>query len=535
MTFHFEHPGCSLPRALRAALLSATVLTGAALPAGAQEIRAVMHSGIRVLDPVITTAHITRNHGYMIYDTLIAMDENQQPQPQMADWTISDDGLIYTFTLRDGLTWHDGEPVTAADCVASLNRWAERDGGAQLMMDYVESLEATDDKTITLTLSEPFTYVIELMAKPSGLPTFMMPERVAQTPSTESISDYTGSGPFRFVESEYQPGVQAVYEKFEEYVPRDEPPSWTAGGKVVNVDTVRWIAMPDAQTAMNAVNSGEIDYLEAAPVDLLPILQANPELTVDLFNELGSQTMGRMNFLHPPFDNIEIRRAALAALGQEPVLSALIGNPEYYSVCGSMYGCGSPLATDAGDDLIMNGPDAATARQMLEEAGYDGTPVVIMQPTDVVTTSAQPVVAAQQLREAGFTVDLQPMDWQTLVTRRASQAAPADGGWNMFFTNWVIPEVWSPLNNPMLNGGGPEGAWFGWPTDPELDEMRVSFAMAETDEERASIAAEIQEHAYEQVTYVPLGDYFTPSAWTSQITGFLKAPVPVFWAVEKAE
>ncbi|MBP0617009.1 ABC transporter substrate-binding protein [Jiella mangrovi] len=522
---------------VRLALL-ASVVAFSGLGAGpvmAQEIRAVMHSGIRVLDPVITTAHITRNHGYMIYDTLLGMDENLKPQPQMADWSVSDDKLTYTFTLRDGLKWTDGTPVTSADAVASLKRWGERDGGAQLLFKYLESLEAKDDKSFVMTLSQPFSYAIELMAKPSGLPTFIMPQKVAETPSGEAITDYTGSGPFKFVEAEFEPGVRAVYEKNEDYVPRDEPPSWTAGGKVVKVDKVTWVVMPDAQTAVNAINSGEIDYLEQTPTDLLPLLASNPDLTVMTLTDLGYQTMGRLNWLYPPFDKVEIRRAAMAALGQDPILAALVGNPDYQSKCGTMYGCNTPYATEVGDELIMKGPQPEVAKKMLEDAGYDGTPIVLMQPTDVGSVAPQPVVAAQLLRQAGFTVDMQPMDWQTLVTRRASQSPVAEGGWNMFFTNWIIPEVWSPINNPMLNGGGKEAAWFGWPDDPQLDEMRVKFAAAESEEERKTIAADIQKHAYEVVNYIPVGEYKIPTTISNKLSGIVKMPVPVFWNVEKSE
>jgi peptide/nickel transport system substrate-binding protein len=375
--------------------------------------------------------------------------------------------------------------------------------------------------------------VLELIAKPSAVPAFMMPKRMADTPSSEAIKEHVGSGPFRFVESSFQPGVRVVYAKNEAYVPRSEPASWTAGGKVVKVDTVEWITMPDAQTAINALNSGEIDYIEQPQFDLLPLLASNEELSVGTLNPLGYQTMGRVNFLHPPFDNPKVRRAALLAMNQQDVLGALVGNPEYYSVCGSMYGCGTPLATDAGAEPILAGSNPEAAKALLKEAGYAGTPVVLMQPTDVTTVSPQPVIAAQLLRKAGFTVDLQPMDWQTLVTRRASQSAPSEGGWNMFFTNWVIPEIWNPIVNPMLNGGGPKAAWFGWPDDPKLEEMRKAFVTVKTDEERKAIAAEIQKHAYETVNYIPLGQYVPPSAWSKKLTGILASPIPTFWNVAK--
>ena len=520
-----------------AVLLTAFALSAAAFGASAEPrtLRAVMHSGIRVLDPVITTAHITRNHGYMIYDTLLGIDATYKPQPQMADWKISDDGLTYTFTLRDGLKWHDGTPVTAEDCAASLKRWAKRDGGGQILMDSTASIEATDAKTITLTLKQPFSYVLELISKPSSIPAFMMPKRVAETPPDKAIDQNIGSGPFKFVVAEFQPGVKAVYERNPDYVPRSEPASGTAGGKVVKLDRVEWITMPDAQTAVNALNAGEIDYMEQPPIDLLPLLATNSDIIIDVFNKLGQQTMARLNWLQPPFDNPKIRRAVLLALNQKDILDALIGTDKYALPCISMYGCGSPLETNAGAEGILTSSHPEEAKALLKEAGYDGKPIVIMHATDVTTLATQPVVASQLLRNAGFTVDVQSMDWQTLVTRRASQKPVSEGGWNMFFTNWIIPEVWNPVVSPMLNGRGTAGGWFGWPDDPELETMRVEFVRAKSEDERKAIAARIQKHAFEVVNYIPLGQYLLPSAWSKKVTGVLYAPVPLFWNVAKAD
>jgi peptide/nickel transport system substrate-binding protein len=518
--------------------LAAALLAGTSLvqPAAAKEktIVGVMHSGLRVLDPIITTAHITRDHAYMIYDVLIAVDENFTPRPQMADWTISDDKLTYTFTLRDGLKFHDGNPVTAADAVASLKRWGKRDSGGQLIFDVTESLEAKDPKTIVWKLKKPFPALLETVGKQSAVPPFIMPERVANTPPDKAITEYVGSGPFVFVESEYQPGVSVTYKKFADYVPRKEEPSWMAGGKVVKVDQVKWITMPDAQTAINALLSGEIDYIEQVQIDLLPLLQASDDVVVETRDDLGYQTMGRMNFKHPPFDNVKIRQAALKALSQKDVLNTLIGNPDYYKVCGAIFGCGTPLADESGAETLIKGGDKEAAKKLLKEAGYDGTPVVLMQPTDVVTLTAQPVVAAQALREVGFNVDMQPMDWQTLVTRRASQAKPSEGGWNLFFTNWMVPEINSPLISPMLNGRGDQG-WFGWPKDDKLEELRAEFIAADTPEKQREVAVEIQKHTLENVIYIPLGQYAAPQARSKKLTGMIPSPVPVFWNVDKAD
>ncbi|MBX9465104.1 MAG: ABC transporter substrate-binding protein [Aquamicrobium sp.] len=526
--------GRSIAAAAMLAASTAIIPAGAALAQDGETITAVMHSGLRVLDPIITTAHITRNHGYMIYDVLVAQDKDFTPQPQMAEFAVSDDGLTYTFTLRDGLKFHDGEPVTAADAVASLKRWGERDSGGQLIFDITASLEATDDKTVTWTLSEPFGPLLDIVSKQSAVPPFIMPARVAETSADEAITDYTGSGPFVFVEEEFEPGVSVTYAKFEDYVPREEPVDWMAGGKVVNVDTVKWVAMPDAQTAINALVSGEIDYLEQTPIDLLPILEASPDVVVEVRDPLGYQTMGRMNFKHPPFDDVKIRQAALMAMSQEPVLATLIGNPEYYQMCGAVFGCGTPLESATGTESLTGAGDAAAAKALLEEAGYDGTPIVLMQPTDVVTLTAQPVVAAQQLREAGFNVDMQAMDWQTLVTRRASQSAPSEGGWNIFFTNWMVPEISSPLINPMVNGRG-DDAWFGWPEDPALEELRAEFIAATSAEAQKEIAERIQAHVIDVVNYVPLGQYLPVQSRRTNIVNMIPAPVPVFWEVDKTE
>jgi peptide/nickel transport system substrate-binding protein len=519
---------------LSALALSVALL--ASLPADAKTITAVMHSDLRVIDPGITTAYITRDHGYMVYDTLLAQDANFKIQPQMAEWTVSDDKLIYTFTLRDGLKWHDGAPVTAEDCVASLKRWGKNDGMGQKLMDFTASLEATDAKTITLKLKEPYGLVLESIGKPSSLVPFMMPKRLAETPPGQQIKEQIGSGPFKFVQAEFQPGVKAVYEKNKDYVPRKEPPSWTSGGKVVKVDRVEWITMADAQTATNAVQSGDIDFLENPSFDFIPALIANPELKVEVLNKLGFQTLGRMNFLYPPFDNVKIRRAAFLAMNQKDVLDALVGNPEYYKICGAVFVCGTPLASDVGSESLVKGNGMAAAKKLLAESGYDGTPVVLMAPGDVVTLKAQPIVAAQLLRDAGFKVDVQATDWQTVVTRRASQKPPKEGGWNIFFTNWVGADVVNPVANMSVGGRGKNGGWFGWAEDAKLEAMRDAFARASSPEEQKKIAEDIQKETYDQVIYIPLGQYLIPSAWRKSLTGVLDGPAtPVFWNIDKSE
>jgi peptide/nickel transport system substrate-binding protein len=517
------------------ALALSAALTSQAMAAG-KTITAVMHSDLRVIDPGFTTAYITRDHGYMVYDTLLATDSNFKIQPQMADWKVSDDKLTYTFTLRDGLKWHDGTPVTAEDCAASLKRWGRNDNMGQKLMDFTASIEATDAKTITLKLKEPYGLVLESIGKPSSYTPFMMPKRLAETPPGQQIKEQIGSGPFKFVQAEFQPGVKAVYEKNTDYVPRKEPASWTSGGKVVKVDRVEWITMADAQTAVNALQSGDIDFMENLPFDLLPVLEANKDLKIEVLNKFGFQTLGRMNFLYPPFDNVKVRRAAFLAMNQKDVLDALVGNTKYQKICGAFFVCGTPLETDVGAETLVKGSGMAEAKKLLAESGYDGTPVAIMAPGDVTTLKAQPIVAAQLLREAGFKVDLQATDWQTVVTRRASQKPPKEGGWNMFFTNWVAADVSNPVVNASVSGRGKNGGWFGWAEDAKIEELRDKFARASTPDEQKKFAADIQKQAYDQVIYIPLGQYLVPTGWRKSLTGVLDGPAtPIFWNIDKSE
>jgi peptide/nickel transport system substrate-binding protein len=520
--------------ALSVLALSAA-LTSQAFAAG-KTITAVMHSDLRVIDPLFTTAYISRDHGYMVYDTLLATDANFKIQPQMADWKVSDDKLTYTFTLRDGLKWHDGAPVTAEDCVASLKRWGRADGMGQKLMDFTASIEAADAKTITLKLKEPYGLVLESIGKPSSMVPFMMPKRMAETPAGQQMKEQIGSGPFKFVTAEFQPGVKAVYEKNTDYVPRKEPPSWTSGGKVVKVDRVEWITMADAQTAVNALQSGDIDFMENPAWDILPVLEANPDLKVETLNKFGFQTLGRMNFLLPPFDNVKVRRAALLAMNQKDVLDALVGNAKYYQTCGAFFVCNTPLATEEGSGSLTKGGAMAEAKKALAESGYDGTPIVIMAPGDVVTLKAQAIVAAQLLREAGFKVDAQATDWQTVVSRRTSQKPTNEGGWNMFFTNWAAADVMNPVANFSVGGRGKNGGWFGWSEDAKIEALKDTYVRSSSPDEQKKLAVDIQKEAYDQVIYIPLGQFLIPSAWRKSLSGVLDGPAtPIFWNIDKSE
>jgi len=515
--------------------VGATLACAAALawaPAQAETLTVVMASKLTVLDPVLTASHQTRNHAYMIYDTLLATDANNKVQPQMADkWEISADGKTYTFTLRDGLKWHDGTPVKAEDCVASIQRWAQSDKTGRQLMPLVTSMDVVDDKTFKIVLKEPAD-VLSALGKPSGLPSFMMPKRVAQTPVAQAITDYTGSGPFKFVQKEFQPGVKTVYEKNTDYVPRKEAPSWTAGGKVVNVDRVEWVAMADPMTTVNALLGGEVDYIETVPFDLVPMVKSSPDLTLRVLDKMGYQPMYRFNQLNAPFDNKLVRQAAMYAVGQDDILKAQVGDPEFFKTCGAVFGCGLPYSSDTRADMIVPS-NIDKAKALLKEAKYDGTPVVVLHATDIAMASAIPVVMAQQLRQAGFNVQLQAMDFMTMLSRRANRDVPAKGGWSIFVTTWHVSEIMDPLRNYGVSANG-EKAWFGWPTVPKVEALRDQFLVAATEPERKQIAEQLQDVMLDEGVAITLGQIETAAAYSKQLSGVLESPAPVFWNIKKA-
>jgi peptide/nickel transport system substrate-binding protein len=514
--------------------LGTAALLGSVPAAAETTLKVVMHADLANLDPINTTAYITRNHGYMIYDTLLALDDKFTVRPQMADsWAVSADQLTYRFVLRDGLAFHDGTPVTAADAAASIRRWASRDTMGQLMMSYVKDIRAEGARTLVIELSRPYGLVLLSLAKPSSNVPFVMPARVAAAPGTEQITDHTGSGPYVFQTAARRPGALNVYAKNAAYKPRGEPPVWASGGKIVKVDRVEWVTNPDQQSAVNALVTGEIDLLEAPAHDLLPILAAESDVVLLEQNPLGNQYMFRFNALHPPFDNPKVRLAALQALNQEDFLKAVIGDPRYYKVCAAMFVCGSTFATDKGGEVMLRS-DPARARQLLAEAGYDGTPVLLMHSTDLQVLTNLAPVAKQLLERGGFTVDMQSMTWGALVARRAKKDPPAQGGWNAFMTSWVAADVLNPVSTAALNATGDSG-WFGWFKDDRLEAMKRQFAEETDPAEQKALAEAIQAYAAGELgTHAWLGQWYQPVAHRKTVKGMLVGPAPFLWNIEKA-
>lgn len=508
--------------ALIAALAVPVLLAGCA-----NVLRVAPHTELKVIDPVWTTAYITRNHGYLVYDTLFAMDENYEPKPQMVDtWTMSPDKKTWVFTLRDGLKWHDGTAVTAEDCVASLQRWSKRDGVGQQMFRELESLSAPNSKTISLKLKAPNAAVLDILAKMSSNVPFMMPKRVAESDPFTEIQDSTGSGPYIY----HKTASGAEYTKNPQYVPRKEPLSLAAGGKVAQADRIEWRNYPNQAAAVQALVDGKVDYVESPSSKLVPLLEGKGDVVVASTDPLGNIAMARFNTLVKPFDNVDIRRAVTLVMQQEDYMGAALGDKKYWRTCYSVFPCGTPLSNTAGSDTLKN-TSLDAAKKALQAAKYDGTPVVILNPTDNPVISALTQVTAGKLRQIGMTVDVQDMDWATLTQRRANRGATAQGGWSMFHTWWLASDLMDP--SAIAYSGDRENGWYGWPKDEALEKLRSAFNQAVTLDEKKAIAAKVQQRLVDISAVGILGQFFEPVAYRGTVSG-ITSPIQFYWNMSVA-
>ena len=517
-------------------LVAAAALPAAmAKPAIAQGARNTLrwtpNADLSQIDPLASTANLLRAHSFMVFDTLYAVDAQGISRPQMAEGhEISQDGRVWTIRLRSGLRFHDGEPVRPRDCIASLRRWGARDGLGGTLMAVVDAMEEVDDRTIRIALKRPFPLLPDAIGKMAMNIAFMMPERLAVTPPTTPINEAIGSGPFKFAPGEWVPGSRAVWEKFKGYVPRQEPPSWGAGGKVVYLDRVEWVTIPDAGTAAAALSTGEIDWWEEPTSDLLPLLSSWRDVKLTTLDPIGSMAFMRFNTRFPPFDKPAVRAVVGAAVQQNDYLQAIVGSADLYTVCRAFFPCGLPSSTGAGGD-VMKG-DLEAARKALATSGYSGEKVIIISPADIPTVVPMGQVTADLLQRLGMNVDLQVMDWGAMLARRASKEPPERQGWSIFH-GWLRG---SDVANPalsMLTRGDEANPYPGWFRSERLAKLRDEWFAASDDAGRLSITKQIEQTAFQEWPIVPLGLFRQPTAHRSNITGILESPAPLAWNIKK--
>ena len=497
-------------------------------------LRFIPQADLATLDPHWTTAYVTRNHGYMVFDTLYGSDSQFQPSPQMvAGHVVEDDGRRWTLTLREGLLWHDGTPVLARDCVASIRRWAQRDAFGQALMAATDDLVAPDDKRIVFRLKRPFPLLPNALGK-SGTPmSAMMPERLANTDAMTQLKEVVGSGPYRFLADERVPGAKVAYARFERYLPRaDGTPEWTAGPKRAWFDRVEWTTIPDSATASAAVQNGEQDWWEYAGGDLLPMLRKNQNLKVDVLDKYGTTEIMRFNHLFPPFDNAAVRRAVLGAVVQADFMQAVAGDDTAMWHDGVGIFCpNTSMASDAGMEVLTGKRDLARSKQELADAGYKGERVALMVPTDFPTLKALCDVTADLLGKLGMNVDYQATDWGTVVQRRAKRDPIDKGGWNVFCTGFNSSDLLNPAGHLALRANGAK-AWFGWPDDPKLEALRDAWFAAPDVPTQQRICADMQREALFNVNYAPLGSYLQATAYRAELHGVLDG-FAMFWNVQR--
>ena len=502
--------------------------------AGARTLVFVPQGGLASLDPVWTTATVTRNFAYLVYDTLYATDAQLRPQPQMAEGhTIEDDGRRWVIRLRDGLRFHDNSPVLSRDCAASLARWMKRDPLGSSVADRLDATETPDDRTLVIRLKRPFPPLAYALGKSQPSPAVIMPERLANTDPFKGVTEAMGSGPFRFVADEYNPGSRTVFARHEGYVPRPEAPSMIAGGKRALVERVEWRVVPEAATAAAALQSGEVDWVEQPLPDLLPQLKASPDIKVDRLDKWGLYPVLRFNCAIAPTDNQKLRQAMLAAVNPVEVMQAVMGDDaSTYTAPVGAFLPDTPATNDAAMDRVGGRKSDAELRAMIAASGYNGEKMVLMHPTDQTFYNAMSQVAYDTFKRIGLNVDDAAMDFGTVVQRRASREPLDKGGWSMFCTSFPGLDYVDPLSAPALRGNGPK-AWIGWPDDPDVETLRDQWVDSTDDAARARLCRQIQAAVFDYASFAPLGNYRQSTAWRSRLGGMIEAPLPVFWNVTK--
>jgi peptide/nickel transport system substrate-binding protein len=516
----------------RGALGASLALAAPAAAQPARLLRFVPHANLTSLDPVWTTAWVTRNHGYLVYDTLYSMGADLSAKPQMAEGHVwEDDGKRITITLRPGLKFHDGEPVRARDVAASITRWGRRDSFGQIAMGLLAEMTTPDDRRVVLRFNRPFPLLLDAMAKVA--PLFIMPERFATVDAFTQITEAVGSGPYRFLRPEWVPGSRSVYERFADYVPRDEPAAMLAGGKRARFDRIEWRIMPDPATAAAALQAGEVDWWENPSFDLIPLLARNRQVTVEQIEVFGSVCTMRPNQLHPPFSNAAFRRAILLALSQNDVMQAVAGTDRsrWHTPMG-FFTPGTPLASDAGMAPLAGPRSIDAARRAIEASGYRGERLVFLHSTDIATLDSQSHVMADLFRRLGVNLDHVSTDWGTTVQRRANRNPAEQGGWSAFCTNISGADGLMPATHSLLRANG-ANAWFGWPDSSGIEQGIQSWFAAPDLAGQQEAARQIQTAAFQDLPYYPLGTFRQPYAFRRDVTGLVRAPIPVLWNVSK--
>ncbi|MBV9826632.1 MAG: ABC transporter substrate-binding protein [Alphaproteobacteria bacterium] len=531
-----RHLGSVVTRRALLATTAAVLARPAVLRASPVDtLRFIPQADITILDPLATTAYVTRNHGHLCWDTLYGADDNFVPSPQLAEGhSIEDDGKRWLFTLRDGPTFHDGEKVRATDAVASIRRWMPHDTYGQVLAGRLDAMRALDDRRFELRLQRPFPLLLDALAKATSFPCFIYPERFAAVDPAKPFTEVVGSGPYRFVADERVAGARAVYRKYDRYSPTPVgTPSLIAGPKLASFERLEWNMIPDGATAAAALRAGEMDWWEGVASDLDGFLAQATDVVLDQPDRGGAYAALRFNSSYPPFNDPVARRAVLKAVKQADFMIATAGADQqrWRDGVGCFPGT-SPFASDEGMEALTGPRDLDAAKAALAAAGYKGAPVVALHATDVPNQNALMSVAVDVLKQLGFAVTDLTSDWGTVLQRRGNKAPPDHGGWNVLVALFSASECSTPAGNLLLRANGAD-AWYGWPNSPRLEELRTAWFDAADEPGRRAISRQIQAQFFIDLPYVPLGQYFTHTAYRRGLTGVRRGivlPLNAHWS-----
>lgn len=473
----------------------------------------------QTLDEHQTTAGITAEIGYCMYETLFAYDHEYQPSPMLAEsYTVSDDGLNHTFTLRQGVPFHNGKEMTSEDVLASMVRWGEISGVGKALFEATESIEATDDYTIEMVTSKPYGTILIALCSNTQACT-IHPKELLDEYGLDPIQEFIGTGPYRFVDRQADAYIR--FERFDDYAAIEGDTDGYGGHKYQWVDEIEFVPVPDEAARVAGMQAGDYHIVMQLGNDHYDTLRDADNLRVEILPP-SNWDVFFLNWAQPLMGDPLIRKAFQAALDHMPIMQSSRGGGDFVQLDPSLMMRPTPWYSTVGEELY-NIADPELAAQYLEEAGYDDTPVRFMCTQEYSYMYGAAVVARQQLEEAGFVIDLQVIDWATVLERRAQRES-----WDVFVTgHGFVPDP------SQITYVGQMNIYPGWWDDEDSLELAAELLSEPDFEKRFELWEQIQINAYEQVPAVKTGDSSVISVWSRDVGGYtnqLQRGVP-YWNV----
>ena len=477
-------------------------------------LRVAAAGSIASLDVSFTGAGTTSRVVAHMWERLFERDGDFQPQPMMVDsWTVSPDGATYTFTLRDGLLFHDLTEVDAGDVIGSMQRmWVTQAGGGFLSDNIAEDgVRQIDDLTFSLTFQTPLGVVIDGIASPWPLSN-IWPKRITdEFPAQQDHGEENaiGSGPYKL--AEWDRGARLAIERFDEYQSRTEPASDLAGRKAAYVDRIEWIEVPNEETKVAGLKTGEWDILDTGGLDFLQDFQEHPEINV----ELGGPVVSTLDFnvTSVPADNRLVRQAIQAAVDVDTFMFSL-GPRDLWELCPARYFCGTPWASDAGSEFYDEN-NMERAQQLLADSGYAGETFFFMNPTDYAILTPLGLVAKPMIEEIGLTVDMPAMDWATLLSKFP------DPDWDLFPDGWGLVNLPDPVGDSMVSGTLYFGNYGKSDMIARVKDIRLRFALETDPAKQKAIVDELQLALYDDVPQIRLGVFRQFHGYRNNVKNFI--------------